>query len=402
MHWIGDFDRASPLTWVTLAIGMTLLFAAWLMDAAWFDAHILPSFFISRHSQWTAVVTARWALVVAGLLTIVVARPILVRLARSAGLVRVCLFTIATNAAVAAAIISTEMILRTQKWDAFQARNVTREPRRQADARLGWTHLPGHSGRDLIGDRWIAYAFDHHGYRVGQPGTETDLAAPSILFTGESTMLGFGLDWAESIPARVGIGLGVKSANLAVTGYATDQAFMRLRADLPHFRCPLGVVSLFMPSFLDRNLNADRPHLDAGLRQHEPHIGWRLATLARHALHYRDKETIDEGVAMTAAVLRATEVIAQPRGAWALIVVPVFMPESRSERIIRRRVLHDAGLDYVMVPLDRRLQIVGDGHPNRQAAALVASAIIARLRERDFLHAAQRNHAMDRQRCRAS
>lgn len=402
MHRIGDFDRASPVTWVTVAIGAALLFAAWLMDAAWFDAHILPSFFVSRYSQWAAVTMVRWGLVVAGLLTIAVARLILVRRARSAGLVSLCLVAITTAAAVGAAIVSTEMVLRTQQWHAFQARNVTREPRRQADARLGWAHLPGHTGRDFIGDRWVAYTFDSHGYRVGQTGVETDLAAPSILFAGESAMLGFGLDWAESIPARVGAGLGLQSANLAVTGYATDQSFMRLRAELPRFGCPLGVVSIFMSGFLDRNLNTDRPHLDAGLRRHEPHIGWRLALLARHASRYREERTIDEGVAMTSAALRGTEAIARRRGAWALIVVPAFVPESRGEGIIRRRVLDDAGLDYVMVPLDPRLQIAGDRHPDGQAAALVASAIIARLRERGLSHAAPRNRVTDQQTCRVS
>lgn len=397
--WFGEFDEAAPLEWATVAAGLVLLCAAWAMDGAWFDAHILPSFFIARHTQMTAMAAARCGLILAGLLVILVARPFMARRFRSMGAFRFCVAMAVVPASVAAAVVCAELILQTQKWQSLQARHLLREPRRRVDARLGWTHLPDHTGRDRIGGRWVSYAFDGNGYRVAAAGADTDLAAPSLIFTGESVMLGYGLDWGETIPARVGADLGVQPVNLAVTGYSTDQAFLRLRADLPRFRCPLGIVGIFMPSFLDRNLNTDRPHLGTDLHLHEAHVGWRLAVLSRHALSYRSERSIDDGVTMTTAVLRATKSLAEARGARMVIVVPAFMPESRAEQTIRRRVLDEAGLEYILVPLEAKLQIAGDGHPNPKAAALVAAAISARLRSQGIRNAAQRSIQERGRRC---
>ena len=44
--------------------------------------------------------------------------------------------------------------------------------------------------------------------------------------------------------------LNVQSANLAVHGYGNDQAYLRLEQELPRFRRPVGVVSLFMTTLL--------------------------------------------------------------------------------------------------------------------------------------------------------
>ena len=45
-----------------------------------------------------------------------------------------------------------------------------------------------------------------------------------------------------------------------------------------------------------------------------------------------------------------------------------------------RTILDDAGLDYVIVPLDSKSHLAGDRHPDRRAAAQIASAIVSRLR----------------------
>ena len=140
------------------------------------------------------------------------------------------------------------------------------EPRRQPDPRLGWTFVPARAGHKTIGGRDITYAFDPHGYRVASRDAPVDLERPSVLFTGESVMVGEGLTWDESVAGQVSAALGIQSANLAVHGYSTDQAYMRLERELPRFRHPVAVVSLFMTGLFGRNLDHDRPHLDPGLR----------------------------------------------------------------------------------------------------------------------------------------
>ena len=70
----------------------------------------------------------------------------------------------------------------------------------------------------------------------------------------------------ESIPAQTGAMLGIPTANIAVHGYSTDQIYMRLARELPRFRQPAAVVSIFMTELFGRNLDDDRPHLGAGTR----------------------------------------------------------------------------------------------------------------------------------------
>ena len=94
-----------------------------------------------------------------------------------------------------------------------------------ADSRLGWTFVPSRTGHGTIGGRVVDYAFDAAGYRVRRADEPVDLERPTILFTGESVMFGKGLTWDESIPAQVGAMLGTQSANLAVDGYGSDQAY---------------------------------------------------------------------------------------------------------------------------------------------------------------------------------
>ena len=81
--------------------------------------------------------------------------------------------------------------------------------------------------------------------RGGDTHVNTDL--PAVLFTGESIIAGYGLNWDESIPAQAGAALKTQSVNMAVFGYANDQAYLRLAAELPRFRKPVAVVSLFIP-----------------------------------------------------------------------------------------------------------------------------------------------------------
>jgi hypothetical protein len=194
-------------------------------------------------------------------------------------------------------------------------------------------------------------------------------------------MFGEGLAWEETIPAQVGALMHVQSANLAVHGYSTDQAFLRLQTALPHFRRPLAVVTLFMTALFGRNLDDDRPHLGPGLtwQPAEPH--GRLVTLAGLIVPYRRDETVERGVGVSREVLRAMVALAHTRGAAPLIVVPQFGAEEPVETRLRSRILDETGLPYVLVTVDSSWRLPWDRHPNARAAALIAESVATRLRE---------------------
>src|SRR6185312_14097421 len=168
--------------------------------------------------------------------------------------------------------------------------------------------------------------------------------------------------------------------NLAVHGYSTDQMYLRLERELPMFRQPTAVVALFMTTLFGRNLDDDRPHLDADLawRPAEPHA--RVMSLAGLLVPYRRDTTVDTGVRMTRGVLRALGALAHARGAAALVVVPQIGAEAPPEEALRRRVLDGNGIPYVVVTVDPLWHLSWNRHPDSRAAQLIAGAIAARLR----------------------
>jgi hypothetical protein len=99
----------------------------------------------------------------------------------------------------------------------------------------------------------------------------------------------------------------------------------------------------------------------------------------KNAFLYRRRSTIENGVATTRAVLAAAVRDARARGAIPLILVPSFSPEPETERRLRRHILDEAGLPYVLVPLDPRWRIAGDGHPDAEANRVMAEAVLAAL-----------------------
>ncbi len=327
--------------------------------------------------EWFARVTAATLGVVLALL----ARPRIGRL-----VARVPGDTLAADAvrislAIMLALGTSELMLRLTFRRAAEEQPANLEPFRRPDPRLGWVFVPARAGRDKVGGREIEYAFDPAGYRVRHAGEVVDPARPTAVFTGESIMVGHGLTWEESVPAQVGALLGMQSANLAVHGFASDQAYMRLLAELPRFRRPVVVVSLFTPALLDRNLDDDRPHLGPGLVWLPAEHRWRLAALARLIVPYRSDDVIERGVALTRAVLRATVDLARARGAVPLIVVPQFGREEPGERALRYRILDDRGIPYVHVELDPSWRLWWNRHPDARAARAMAVAVAARLRQ---------------------
>jgi hypothetical protein len=97
---------------------------------------------------------------------------------------------------------------------------------------------------------------------------------------------------------------------------------------------------------------------------------------------YRSDDTIDHGVAMTREILRGTIALAQSRGAQAIVIVPQFGPDSEPERMLRRRVLDEGGVPYVLVPIDAEWRLAWDRHPDARAAHAMAAAVAAQLQSR--------------------
>ena len=218
------------------------------------------------------------------------------------------------------------------------------------------------------------------GYRVGRIDEPVDTERPTIVFTGESIMFGKGLTWEESIPAQVGAMLATQSVNVAVDGYGSDQAYLRLQAELPRFRQPVAVVAMFMTTLFGRNLDDDRPHLGPGLQWLPGVAHGRLRTLAQLIAPYRSQVTVERGITVTREIFCATVDLAAARGAMPLILVPQFGPEDRVEQALRRRILDEPGLPYVLVEIDPGWRVPGDVHPNAHAAHVIAAAVAARLR----------------------
>ena len=369
--------------WVTqslvVIVGGAIAWAALLADDRWVDRHFLPMFFLARPTFLNLVVAARVLLLGAGVWLALIARPVLARRWASVPLGELAGRWLRILLSIALSLATTELVLRTLYRRAAQESSADEEPRRRRDPLYGWSFVPGRTGHDLIGGRSIEYAFDTAGYRVAKSDRPVDPARPSIVFTGESCVVGYKLNWQESLPAQVQASTGVQAANLAVNGFANDQAYRRLEAELPRFARPLAVVGFFMPAIFDRNLDTDRPHMGPGMIWQPAERPSRLAMIARGLVPYRSSAEVELGVQLTRSVLQATVALARSRGAQALFVVPRFGAETAQEQWLRQRILDDGNVPYVLVELDPSWRVPHDAHPDARAAAAMARAVVDRL-----------------------
>ena len=359
------------------SVGTALFVCALIANRRFLDRHFVPSFFLPHHWYVLLQTCGRFAMAILGTWLALVARR---RAGRFAAQTPTGVFYIVM--AVILALGASELVLSRVHLRPAEWLSAKDEPRRQPDPRLGWTWVAGRTGHKSIGGRLIDYAIDPAGYRVSHVDEPVDPERPTILFTGESVMFGEGLTYAESIPAQVGAMMGVQSANLAVHGYGNDQAYLRLQAELPHFRQPVAVVSLFMTALFGRNLDQDRPHLGPGLAWLPAEQHSRLSSLAKLLVPYRADKTVERGVTVTQQVLRATSELARAHGAMPLLVVLQFGNEEQSEQMLRRRIVNDANIPYVFVDIDSSWRLTWDRHPNSQAAHAIATAVVNELRRR--------------------
>ena len=357
------------------SIGAALLICALVANRQFLDRHFVPSFFLSHHVYVVLQTCGRFLIGALGVLLLLIARP---RVGRFVARTPTRALQVAIAAVLALGV--SDLALRYVHLRPAEWLSAADEPRRQLDPRLGWTWVPARTGHKTIAGRVVDYVIDASGYRVRRVDEPVDPERSTILFTGESVMFGEGLTWEESIPAQVSAITGLQSANLAVHGYGNDQAYMRLQMELPHFRRPVAVVSLFMTDLFGRNLDQDRPHLGLGLVWLPPEQRSRIASLAKLLVPYRSDKTIDRGVTVTREVFRATAELAREHGAMPLLVVLQFGQEEQPQQALRRRVLDDAGIPYELIEIDSAWRLPWDRHPNARAAHEIATAIAARLK----------------------
>lgn len=347
----------------------------------WMDRHFLPDFFKPAEHRVAVANVVRIVLALAGIALLVVVRPRVARLAGREGGGAVLWATVRVGGAVVLSLLVCEGVLSTGAWRSRHEGPKDREPVQQDDPRLGWTLVSNHVGtRDFEG-RTVEYALDASGYRVRCPACATDFDRESLLFAGESIMLGTGIDWPDTTPALVEAATGLQGVNLAVNGYATDQVYGRLALELPRFHRVAALVVLFMPSLLPRNLEHDRPYLDASLQWHPARRPWRLEALFDRMVRYAGTDRIDEGLRMTRAALVATGDLARSRGARLLVLEPRYPPKSPAEAAqedtLRHRVLDGSGLEVVPIALDESWRLGIDEHPDARADRAMADAVVA-------------------------
>jgi hypothetical protein len=336
------------------------------------DRHFLPSFVTDRTSYVRIETAVRIAAGALGVTLLLARRRLAGLMTRDPILIGSC------GVAILLALGASEFALRRVHVRSAEWLFHEEEPRRQSDARLGWTLVPSRTGRLTIGGRPIEYAINRAGYRARRRDDSIDFTRPTVVFTGESVIFGEGLTFDESIPAQVTAMTGIQSANLGVNGYSSDQAFLRLEQELPRFDRPVAVVSLFMPMLFGRNLDDDRPHLGPGLTWEGAASHARLSSLARLIVPYRSDAAVARGVALTRDVLRATADLARARGAISILVVPQVGVEEPTEARLRQRILDDGGIRYVPVPIDARWTVdASDRHPDARGARAIAQAIAA-------------------------
>jgi hypothetical protein len=371
----GDHSSSVIVQVFIVCVGVGFLVAALAANQPWLDRHFLPSFLVP-HDLYVRIETGV-RLTIAGLgVWIIARRP------ASRSIARTPSRTLSVFVAAVLALGASELVLRRIHLRPAEWLIPEEEPRRRADARLGWTLEPARTGHNSVGGRAIDYALDASGYRVRGVDDPVDPERPTILFLGESVMFGEGLMWDESVPAQVGKMTGTQGANLAVHGYGSDQSFLRLQMELPRFRRPVAVISIFMTALFGRNLDQDRPHLGPGLVWLPARQQSRLASLAGLLVPYRRDETVERGITMTRDVLRATVQAAEARGARSLTVVPHFGREQPVDERIRRRIFDDAGIPNELVEIDASWHLPWDRHPDARAARLMATSIADRLTDR--------------------
>ncbi|MFL5362005.1 MAG: hypothetical protein ACJ78U_13655 [Myxococcales bacterium] len=349
---------------------ISLVVFAWRCDRNWFDTHVfLPQQFFLRADPrivfWCRGLAAALGLV---LLRLVPALP------RGASAQRLLLATVL--ALPAAEVVLRWRMDRVIRPELLAAMDVltTSHPR------YGTTFKPSMDRIQELSGREIRFRTDAASRRI--PGAGVDPALPSLVFTGESAMAGFGLQWEETFPALLGERLQLQVVNLATPAYRIDQSWLRLKDALPGLARPVAVIGVFMPGLVGRSFAGGRhpiarplPFSGIELLAPQPLDAFQRSGLFRVWNHlYRSDAQMEEGMRSVGATLADMAALAKPRGAVCLFLVTGYTP-----RWMIHELFEAQRLDAVVVDIPES-ELLADGHPGRHGAVRIADALEPRLR----------------------
>jgi len=358
-----------------ILLAALLVLWAWRADLAWFERHVYPGYCAVSRGQvvWPTVARILALLVAAAL--IIFARPRLARWAERSSALDLAL----VGAAIAAAIVVSEVLLRHRSIG--DATPVSRKdmPKAIADPRVGWRFVPSQAVAIPIRGRRIEYAIDRDGDRAPDANSRIDPSRPALIVAGESIAFGESLPWSETFAARLGAELDLQVVDVGVPAYGSDQAFQRAMEALARLKKPVALVTIFVPQMVRRNGLTSRPHLtlaDGLLVPVPAEDHFALTRLWRDEPYHGDR-----ALDLTRAVIAATVRRAREHGAAPLFVVTNFGAACGDDAWLLRTLF--AETPHVRVTLGPAETVGGgDLHPNALGARKLAAAAAAALRAR--------------------
>jgi len=276
------------------------------------------------------------------------------------------------------------------------------------DSVLGWSYVPDRSVTQAIGDTTWDIHFDANGIRVPCQGCVLSDTTPSVLFIGDSFVMGHGLPYEQTFVGRIAgtSGFPFQAVNLGVQAYGTDQSYLALTRYLHRFNTK-AVVYTFIVLHVQRNGIYDQRMLSPRAR----YVGTKPRfTLDRHGNLQLDRLPVTYDRYHTSYLRDFVTMRAGPLvGAF-----PPF-PERLTARLIEAMrdscaaagvpfmVFHwrwkptDYGALFEGLDVDRidvlegaprewdKMFIPGDGHPDAAASAHAADLLLRHFRARGLM-----------------
>jgi lysophospholipase L1-like esterase len=367
-----------------ISLGIGLVVGALRSNPAWFDRHVLENYCPCAPSTLAYETVLRIVLGIFGLVLVAVP-PRLVKWMAARRRIGPSRMAVSIGTAVLLALVATDVVLRFTHRPHPLGREPGLPPMRM-DAVGNLIPLPSTRKDSAIRTRTVHYEIDADGNRAARFDQTVNPLAPTILFAGESVGIGWGVAYEQTYPALVAAALGVQAVNLAVTGFASDQAYLRTKDMLPKFAHPVALVTLVLPVQLPRNVNARRQRLalqgDA-LVSMAPSTSLFATSPLLNLLPYHS----DEAIRVTRAVLRATVDLARARNADAVFVFTNFGPACLSDEHgtsrLERSLFDGLGAPHVRVniPPEWTIAYPSEVHPNEKGHEAIAQAVLRLLHD---------------------
>jgi hypothetical protein len=361
--------------------GIALVAAAATADSRWFEDHWLSSY--CTRSPVTPVLEGSARLLAAGsgvgLLTF--ARSALTEGVSRIGVGELLRKSAPVALALALALLFSDGVLRLTHRDRMLTDDA-RLPARSIGPAGNFALLASQTREVTVGNRVIRYAIDAAGNRAASSDHVIDPDAPTILFTGESIGMGWGVAYENTYWALVANALGIQAVNVSVTGFANDQAYLRAKDALAKLSRPIAVVTVALADQLERDVHPTRERLvlssEGRLELAPASTSWWQTSPLRKLLGYHSSEAVP----LARAIFRATADLARSREARPLFIWTNYgRPCSTTDRgtsLLEERIF--SGLDAIHVRVDiapdQTIEKGKDAHPNEIGHQALAKAVL--------------------------